>query len=616
MCGFLGEFCFQDTPTTETTVFKNLLRLSQHRGPDHSQVNCEETFQLGFNRLAVIDITEAGNQPKISPSNRYHIVFNGEIYNYQSLKKKYKLKNLSSTSDTEVILHLLDSIGVSSTIELLNGMFALAIVDVCKESVFLARDFAGIKPHFYGICDKGLVFASQFDQIFKHPFFSGNLTLNVSTVKEYFGLGYMPSPNTIYNKIHQINPGEFLEITKKGKINRSSYCVLSKQKVSKIDETSEDNSEIYNKLLEDVVARQMVSDVPLASFLSGGIDSPLVSAVAHNQSKNLKAYTVGVDDLRFDESEKAKQYANILGVKQQSIRISEDEIIGHIDEHFKFYSEPFGDYSSIPTYLICKKAKIENTVMLSGDGGDELFFGYQRMLQTLKNRNWFKVPFRLRKQLIRLSNKIGFTGTFGPYYYKTMGDWILARHHQIFPNELEKMFPKINLTNATNSLYRNNSIASKKDLLHWLRWNEFYGHMQRVLIKVDRASMGNSLEVRVPFLDKESIDFSWKYFPLSFNDSDDLKSILKKCLQVFIPRKIIQTSKKGFTVPIDTWLKGVLREDLEKTVLETPFYGSETINVSEVRKFVTNYLNGKHNAAWGVWHIYAWQKWASIHVSD
>jgi len=615
MCGFLGEFCIEATETTVTSTFEKLLALSHHRGPDATETVSEKRFRLGFNRLAILDTSAAGNQPKVSPSKRFHLVFNGEIYNFNLLREEYELTNLKSTSDTEVLLHLIDRIGVEKTIAALNGMFAIAIVDTETNNLYLARDFAGIKPHFYGVSSQGVVFASQFDQIYKHPFFTERLELEASVVKEYFGFGYMQSPNTIYKNIFQVHPGELLKISEEGKIERTSICAFDKTLGQDEKHFSEADTKAYHSVLEEVVARQMVSDVPLASFLSGGIDSPLITAVAHQKNNNLEAYTVGVDDNRFDESEKARQYAEALGVKQHIIELKEAEIIAQVDEHFAYYPEPFGDYSSIPTYLICKKASAENKVMLSGDGGDELFLGYERMLQVVGHRRWFMLPFAIRRPLIKLSNRLGFTTSMGPYYYKTVGEWVLAKHLQIFPEKLDGMVPKVKLPRQTQVTFLEPTGLKKTGLMHWLRWNEFYGHLQRVLIKVDRASMGSSLEVRVPFLDKKSIQFSWNYIPKSFKSTKDLKSILKKCLGVHISEETIQTKKKGFTVPIDIWLKGALKKDVEFAIFERPMYGEEVMDTVKIKQFVREFYEDKHCAAWGVWHIYAWQKWAANHVS-
>jgi len=613
MCGFLGEYCFEKEKLTNDSSFKELLKLSHHRGPDFSLTVENSYYQLGFNRLAILDLSTNGNQPKKSPSGRYHLVFNGEIYNYKELISQYQLENLSSSSDTEVLSSLLDLLGVKKTITQLNGMFAITIIDTNTKKIYLSRDFSGIKPHFYGFSKKGVVSASQFDQVYKHSWLKENLKLRVSSVKEYFGLGYMQAPNTIYENIHQVCPGEMVIYNREGVCVKHTFHSFSKtQRVDK--KTVKTNSLNYLDKLKKIIKRQIVSDVPIGTFLSGGIDSPLISGIAYQQNKGIEAYTVGVDHYDYDESEKATEYAKSIGIKQHIITLSEKEILHHIDDHFQYYPEPFGDYSSIPTYLICKKAKENCTVMLSGDGGDELFFGYPRMMNIMNHKGWFKIPFIIRKIAIRLSYKLGITKTLGPYYYKNLKEWVLAKHLQIFPNDLDKIMPGVSINKETLDLYNVSNKERGSDLIHKLRENEFYAHMQRILIKVDRASMGNSLEVRVPFLDKESVNFAWNYLPKELSKKRDLKRLLKDALASMIPENIIEKEKKGFTIPIGDWLKGQLREDLEKVVFKESFYGDNIINAGAVRNYVRNYLDGKHHNSWGVWHIYAWQKWALIHV--
>jgi len=450
MCGFLGEFSFTNT-TTASEEFKNLLALSKHRGPDSSLTVQRENFQLGFNRLAILDLSENGNQPKTSPSGNYAMVFNGEVYNYKALQEKYKLQNLQSSSDTEVILHLLDKIGIEKTITQLNGMFAIAIIDLQKNTLTLTRDFAGIKPLFYGKNNKGIAFASQFDQVFKHPWFSKNLKLRKEIVKEYFGFGYMQAPNTVYHDIFQVNPGELLVFSEYGMRTKKELTVFSKEVKNALEE--KEASKKYTPLLRKIVKNQLVSDVPIASFLSGGIDSPLITAMAKETKPTIEAFTFGIDNPKYDESQKATQYANYLKVNQTLKTVIETELLQKIEDHFKYYQEPFGDYSSIPTFVITQKAKEKHTVMLSGDGGDELFFGYPRMLDVLTKKHWFKIPFTLRKPLIKILNKVGLINTWAPYYYKTLEEWILAKQLQIFPDKLDGFFKDTSFSKEMNTLF-------------------------------------------------------------------------------------------------------------------------------------------------------------------
>lgn len=612
MCGFLGEFCFDKGRVSDKENFKGLLSLSAHRGPDNTSTFRQGNFQLGFNRLAILDLSEKGNQPKASPSLRYHIVFNGEIYNYKELLAKYNLRGLQSNSDTEVLICLLDVLGVEKTIKELEGMFAIMIVDNLKKKVYLARDFAGIKPLFYGVSDLGIVAASQFDQIFKHSWFNKTLKFNKSVVKEYFGFGYMQAPNTIYNSVFQVEPGELVCCTSEGKLEKLQITSFNSNKLD-CSESDKGIENVFSKLITDEVSKQLVSDVPIASFLSGGIDSPIITSLAHKKNKSIIAYTVKVDNKEFDESEKAKKYAQHLGVKQEVINLSTEDLISVIDKHFKYFPEPFGDYSSIPTFGITQLARKEHTVMLSGDGGDELFFGYPRMQHIVENKNWFKIPFIIRKPIISLAIKVGLLKTYAPYSYKNIYDWAMGKQLKIPDKILNKFLKNTSFTKEMITLYtcaKNN--FKNENIFNWLRKNEFYGHLQRVLIKVDRASMGNSLEVRIPFLGKKIVEKAFQMSP-NYTDKFELKHVLKKIIRNIYPKEIVTSEKKGFSVPIEDWLRNELEEDLVYHIFKLDFYGDEILNVEAIKTYVQDFIEMKHNNGWGVWQIYAWQKWAYMH---
>lgn len=607
MCGFVGEFTFSEGQITKKDIFKSILDLSKHRGPDYSEIVSDAGYQLGFNRLAILDTSPNGNQPKQSPRGRYHVVFNGEIYNYKDLAESYNLTNLKSNSDTEVLIHLLDVLGVEETINVLNGMFAIAIIDAEQDCLYLTRDFAGIKPLFYGISSEGVVMASQFNQVYTHPWFCKTLRLLPQMVKSYFGFGYMQSPNTIYDGIFQVNPGELVEISRNKSVSKTIITEFCKEQ--SYDYEAESN---LSMTIKTAVAKQLVSDVPLATFLSGGVDSPLISAYAKKEIPSIEAFTLKVDNPKYNESDIAKSYAEHLDIKQHIVAVEESDLLSEIDNHFKAFSEPFGDFSSIPTYVISKEAKKKHTVMLSGDGGDELFFGYPRMLDVLQKRWWFKLPYIIRKPIAQITNKLGLTNTWAPYF-KTLNDFIINKHLKIPADKLNSIVPKTSFSSQLKQLYKFNN--NKNKLLHQLRFNEFYAHMQRVLIKVDRASMAHSLEVRVPFLYKSVITLAWKQKG-QLQSKQDLKKDLKVLLANEVPESLINKKKMGFSVPLEDWLHQHLKQDVLDVVFEKPFYGDDIINVKAARGYINDFFDKKHNNAWGVWHIYAWQKWWIIHGTN
>ncbi|GAA3784284.1 asparagine synthase (glutamine-hydrolyzing) [Corallibacter vietnamensis] len=603
MCGFLAEYTFS-APVTPPNTFQTLLALSKHRGPDATNTIQNNGVQLGFNRLAILDTSPKGNQPKKSPSNRYHVVFNGELYNYKDLAETHGLTNLASTSDTEVLMHLLDKLGVETTIQTLNGMFAIVIIDTKTDLCYLTRDFAGIKPLFFGKSVSGLVAASQFNQVYKHPWHNNHLKLKPDSVKTYFALGYMQAPDTVYKDVFQVKPGELICINRQGDINKKQQSHFSK------NQQDASQNQPLSSVLKNVVSKQLVSDVPIATFLSGGIDSPLIGAYAKQQKNAIEAFTLQVADAKLNESDIAKAYAKHLKIKQHIVTVSPEDVRSEIEAHFLAFSEPFGDYSSIPTYVISKEARKRHTVMLSGDGGDELFFGYPRMLDILQKRWWFKMPYTVRKPLAALTNKLGITQTWAPYF-KVFNAFVFNKHAKLPKAVLDKAFKNVKYSSTLKDLYKFKN-KKKTELLHQLRYNEFYAHLQRVLIKVDRASMANSLEVRVPFLDKNVIEWAWKTSRV-VKTKKDLKKDLKQLLANEVPEHFINQKKMGFSVPLNHWLHNQLKTDVIKTVFHTNFYGDTIINVAALRDYVQDFYDNKHDNAWGVWHIYAWQKWWLAH---
>jgi len=615
MCGFLGEYSINNIYKSNPKDFKRLLKLSSKRGPDHIGFLSGTNFQLGFNRLSIQDLSDLGNQPMQSSCERYHMVFNGEVYNFNQLKVDFNLTNIHSSSDTEVILRLIEKIGVHDAVKQLDGMFAIMVVDMELNKTFLIRDFAGVKPLFYGVSDYGIFAASQFDQVHKHPWFVDNLKLRKDIVKEYFGLGFMMAPNTIFHNIFQVNPGEIVSVDSNGHITKDLFEDFDSENKVLIDEREKSFLEHFENDLSNTIKEQLVSDVPIATFLSGGIDSPLITALAKKHKTDIKAYTIGVDEKTIDESDKAREYADYLQVNHKVKSITKTDLINFIDEHFEAYPEPFGDYSSIPTFLITKEAVKDNTVMLSGDGADELFFGYPKLLHIVLNKSFFYGPIKLRKFINRAFIKLNILSTYAPVIYDKVSEWALGKQLYLPQNLLDSIVPdtlfSIELKTKFDTLDKSSKDSLK--LFSALKKNDFYTHMQRVLIKVDRASMGNSLEVRVPFLAKKIIKHGFSSGPKSIDSNYKLKNILKNTLALFLPKSIIFKKKKGFSVPMKSWLRNELKEELIEYIFDRKFYGDNILDVKIVKKYVQDFLDDNHDNEWGVWHIYAWQKWAYSH---
>ncbi|MGK0307172.1 MAG: asparagine synthase (glutamine-hydrolyzing) [Urechidicola sp.] len=608
MCGFLGEI---SNTLLEEVAFKDLLNLSITRGPDQQGFWKDKICQLGFNRLAILDVSEAGKQPILSPSGRYALVFNGEIYNYKKLQSKYNINasDLRSTTDAEVLVHVLDQDSISEIAKQLNGMFAISIWDTVLKQLTLIRDFSGIKPLYYGFKEEQVIFSSQFDQLFKHPLFNYK-KLRPDAMKSFFGLGYMQAPDTVFEGMYQVEPGELVvwDYSLKKIIRKEKYYTWEVSE--ELLDTAANTKDAFKTSMQEVIKGQLQADVPLGTFLSSGFDSSLISAFAKQEQPLIKAFTFGVDGHgKYDERTDAKAYASILRLNHETTTVKEADLLAIIDAHFKAMPEPFGDYSSIPTYVICQKARQFATVMLSGDGGDELFWGYPRFRTSLQQAHWFHYPLWSRKIILPVLRRLKQKSPWGVQMFDRFSDWILNK--QVHFSGIDRFMPKSNFTPSVYKSYHYNGSLKKPEVLQYLKKNEFYAHLQRVLKKVDLTSMAHSLEVRVPFLDKEMIAFSNRIKSGFTIHHEETKVLLKSCLYDFIPEEIVNKEKKGFSVPISSWLKKELKKDFFYTLLERPFYGSEHVDLEYLKKLLEDFFNEKPTVdVWGLWHVYAWQKWA------
>ncbi|MBO3699084.1 asparagine synthase (glutamine-hydrolyzing) [Roseivirga sp. E12] len=603
MCGFVGQY----GPDLRTESFlRKVLSISNHRGPDQSGVWRDGYVQLGFNRLAIQDLTNAGDQPMISPANRYVLVFNGEIYNHLKLRKKLPGYSYRSHSDTETIAHALDSWGVNKTVEALEGMFALVAYNLEDHSLNMTRDFAGIKPLFYGQNQGSTWFASQFDQVVR-GISKSNLDLRKEGMRDFLQLGYMQAPVTIYKQIYQVEPGQIIKISD-GIIQKRFFHRWGAPENTELKEYRVDN---FLSLFGAEIKDQLIGDVPIASFFSSGIDSTLVTAKAREMSPDITAFTVGVSDAEINEADRAKKYAHHLDLNHVIGDFSSNDVLSINDDHFKKLGEPFADYSSLPTYMICKKGKGKATVMLSGDGGDELFWGYPRWNKFLKYYGLFKYPKLTRRAYLKFRRAGGESLSHGPSLFKNLDEWVLNGQSHNAHTLVDKLMPEVTLSAELRELYCFDG-QSFEDFRAWLRWNEFYGHLQRVLTKVDRMSMAHSLEVRVPFLSKRIIDFAWSQSTSYGKQHFENKVFLKQALKTYLPESLIQNKKLGFSIPLDSWLRNQLREETLDLLNKDSVYGEEFLDRSVWTEKVNDFYKSHGEGDWGIWIMYAWQKWGEL----
>ena len=612
MCGILGEY---GPKVSNLSNFNKILSLSRFRGPDMKGHFSNGMIQFGFNRLSIQDTTNAGNQPILSPSGRYIVICNGEIINFKKLSNVMGLKKgaLRSGSDVEVFTHALDLWGIDKALNKIRGMYAIAIYDNKCRKLKLVRDPAGIKPIYCAKTLKGWIFASQYDQIFKHPWFKNRIEINPESLAEYLQLGYIPSPNALFLNSWMIGPGEIYTIDNTLSLKKEVYYQIEDSE--QMLETSAETLKKLNENLLSVIEDYTISDLPLGTFLSGGIDSPLVTSVASQFAPDIKAFTVSSIHSGIDEAIQARKIANHLKINQSVQTFDSNNVSEWITKHFKAFSEPFSDYSSLPTYLLCRLSSKHCKVMLAGDGGDELFWGYTRFLHTIDYRHWFRYPRVFRRIYATLLRRsLGMRISSG-IDNNTIGDWTFQQQARHYSHVVKQFMPDAKFSKTTKKLYKSpKPNSSVYTLLKWLRKNEFYGHMQRRLLKVDRSSMVNSQEVRLPLLDKKIIDLTNNIKPELGNSHRELKYLLKESLKNYVPKDIPLKEKQGFSINIDQLLKNEIKQDLQDSLISKNTFFDHHIDSSVIKKRVLEFYSEKSSNPWSIWTLYSLYKFSQIHL--
>ncbi|HLV40382.1 asparagine synthase (glutamine-hydrolyzing) [Xanthomarina sp.] len=606
MCGFLVEYNLSDQQALNKAHFLELLMLSHKRGPDsRGYVSIEPHVQMGFNRLSIMDTSKAGEQPMQSPNKKYSIVFNGEIYNHLELRNKINHTSYRGRSDTETITVCLEAWGIEKTVKALNGMFAIVIYNHQTQELSLIRDFAGIKPLFFGWDGKTLIAASQYDQVIGHPSFSGK-SINSQVLKLYLEQHFMPAPFGLYEDTFQVLPGEIITFNKHGVKKHLRYWELPVRQENYIVNAQE--AEIFiGETLDNSVQNQLLSDVPVGAFLSGGVDSTLIISSLKKFRDNIQVFTIGSDSKIHDESERAKQFAGALDLQQSIWRLNAKDMLSHWDEAMKALHEPMADFSILPTYLVSKLAKKQVTVVLSGDGGDELFFGYERFWSIGKNIGFQHYPSLIRKGLYGLDKYVSGNKNLNAVLLAASQanaqQGLHSRFRKEWLNSLAPDLKDISLP-ETYQVYNYKNSKDVRVLLQHMRHAEFYGMMQKTLRKVDLASMENSLEVRVPFLDKQMIEASLQIDPLLSYGKNKSKQVLKNVLHRRIPSVPIETVKKGFSIPLSGWLREDLKSLFTERLLDADLtnFGFER---SAIEHMLQQHATKKQDLKWPLFTLYA-----------
>lgn len=613
MCGIVGVFSYKENIESQRSFIDWSLHTMNHRGPDSNGVwSNDQNYIAGFVRLSIRDLTVNGNQPMLSSCGFYSISFNGEIYNTHLFKQRLEKEGVrfSSTTDTEVLLYALVKWGEQYVLENFDGIFAFAFYDQHKDRLILARDRSGVKPLYIGQTSHCLIYSSQYDHIINHQYIKNN-SIDTGALGAYLSLGYVPEGTGIMASTFLLPHGYYVEVTNTGYVQHRYYNYSLHQ--------LSPGSFHLEQVLEESVKSQLVSDVPVGTFMSGGVDSPLVSYYAKKHTQ-LQSFTIGVDDAAMDESRAAEEYASTFGLIHNCKHITEADLLATINDSTKAFTEPFADFSSIPTLLLSKFARQHVTVALSGDGGDELFWGYPRNARMMREGMLFR-----QNKLSRVFNYAKEKISGGKREYRKrhllVDDFPAYYYRSLFIYGAEVWLP--NLFDGTseaafyfNEFYKENNALelTEENVMNTVRKLEFDLHLQRILLKVDRASMYHSLEVRVPMLSNAMIQYSNTLSHSECIVQGQGKYNLKQLLINKSRKELVLQPKKGFVIPINDWLRKELRRDVEDKLNNMPGELQVFFNKKELSKIISQHMSSKGDWGWLIWSIYSLVNWYTQHT--
>lgn len=597
MCGIY----LTNIPFSNKQVEQKLEKI-RFRGPDNISVLKNENISLGHLRLSILDLDKRSNQPFIF--GYLTLVYNGEIYNFKEVKNSLIQEGYSfeTTSDTEVLLKGYHAWG-EKILDRINGMFAFAVYDENKKTVFIARDRLGVKPLYYSWRNGKLELCSQLAPLNKSK-------LDQEAISIYLQTGYIPSPFSIYEEIKKLPPGQYATFNLREN-KKEIYSYWDLKEVEESDISYEDAKEQLHDLIVDAVKIRLQSDVPYGSFLSGGIDSALVSSIANSiQKEKLKTFTIGFDEKEFDESQDAEQFAKIIGSDHHLIRSNQEELSALLDTFFKAYDEPFADSSAIPSLLLNKKVKPHVTVVLSGDGGDESFLGYNHFEWARKVYGLFLIPFFLRR-LATYFIPFKWIGKRGPSIKNIM----LMKNFNEFIESIFTGFDTLLLKDKKKwmSHYHKYLFLSKNKFqkvadLNLKLWLENDSN-----VKVDRASMSSSVEVRSPFLDYRIIEFA-RSLPIKYRlYGSTRKRILRDILSNYIPEPVFDKPKKGFSIPLAGWIRDSFKDEFSKYLKTDKLKPIKNLDIAKIQRLFELHLTTDVDYSSYLWRVFVLSKW--IHLN-
>lgn len=667
MCGIAGAI-LPNTRALEPVVHAMLAPIAT-RGPDDSGVWCDQKTGIGFGhrRLSILDLSAAGHQPMLSHCGRFVITFNGEIYNFQSIRHELSHRGVAfkGNSDTEVMLAAFEAFGVIDAVQHFRGMFAFVVADLSEQTVYLARDRAGEKPLYYGWAPMtagtgaGLFFGSDLSALTAGLSELKNERFVVSRPNSSLFLkhGYIPSPHTIYEGIYKLEPGTILALTLPDCLKRpskfSEFADASERIAPKRywsfanlisagpspalkDISNDDAIDMLDLKLQNVVANQMISDVPLGAFLSGGIDSSTIVAIMQSVStKPVETFSIGFSDPSYDEAPFANAIAKHIGTNHHELYLNPKDLLDVVPKLSQLFSEPFADSSQIPTYLVAQLARKHVTVSLSGDGGDELFSGYPRLLWAQKLARirgvipapiahvvgtiLSSIPTNLltgaAKQLSGLLPKSLVFRDIGVKMHRA-GDALSAQSNQAMYDQLLAVIDQKHLRLQPGVVLSHTAMTDagrwpqNTNFGDWLTWADSAQYLpDDILVKVDRCAMAHSLETRVPLLDHTLVEFVYS-LPKQLREAQSpSKPLLRGVLARYVPTKLFDRPKMGFSIPVDSWLRGELNEWAEAVLSKDSIARLGVIDPEYVSAIWSEHQSGRANWQAQLWNVLMLAAW-------
>jgi asparagine synthase (glutamine-hydrolysing) len=627
MCGIAGLVARKSGSADLARRARGMAEAIAYRGPDGSNVWAEGGVALAHRRLAIVDLTPAGAQPMTSADGRWVISYNGEVYNAEEIAQNLPGLSRRGTSDTEIIVESVAGRGLERTLDDLNGMFAIALWDRASKTLHLVRDRLGIKPLFYAPTPGGAAFASELKS-----FAAGGLSFDIDTASatSFLRFGYVPTPHSIWRGVSKVRPGEVVSIDSSGCVRSRLYWSLQSVAEQGVRTPfmgdDADAEEALHALLADAVSINMISDVPLGAFLSGGIDSSTIVALMMAAKRGpVRTFSIGFPDFGYDESEYAKAVARHLGTQHEELTVTAADALSVVPMLAEMYDEPFADSSQIPTFAISKLTRARVTVALSGDGGDELFAGYNRYV--LAGGNLARIaalPRPLRHAAA------GALGVIPEGAVNLLARALPASIRPAMPaDKVKKLAQVLKLDGDAVYLRLVSQNADPETLSCGIaehapvmpHLSEAAGPLARmqlfdtcaylpddILQKVDRASMAVSLEVRPPLLDHRVVEFAWSLPRHMLIRGAETKWLLRRVLDRYVPRELVERPKMGFAIPLAEWLRGPLR-DWAGDLLESRVLDGGMLDGAAVRQLWGEHVSGRCNWAPGLWTVLMFESW-------